>query len=109
MGKRDKKRFKGTQTKPRLSVYRSNNHIYAQVIDDYSSHTLISCSTLDTEVKSKVGNTNTKIASRVVGETIGTRLLQNNINEILFDRGNKPYHGRIREVAEGARFVGVKF
>lgn len=109
MGKRDKKKVRGKQGKPRLSVYRSNNHIYVQVIDDYSSHTLMSCSTLENEVKLKVENTSTKIASRVVGEVIGTRLLRQNINEIIFDRGKRPYHGRVREVAEGARGVGVNF
>ena len=109
MGKRDKKKFKGTPTKPRLSIYRSNNHIYAQAIDDYSCRTIISCSTLEGEVKAKIGNSANKIASRVVGKMIGERLLQNNINEIIFDRGKKPYHGRIKELAEGAREVGVLF
>ena len=109
MGKRDKKTFKGTPTKPRLSIYRSNNHIYAQAIDDSSSITILSCSTLEKEVKEKVGNTATKIASRVVGQIIGERLLQNNINQITFDRGKRPYHGRIKELAEGARVAGVIF
>ena len=109
MGKRDKRRFQGTSTKPRLSVYRSNNHIYAQAIDDSSSRTIISCSTLEKEVKAKIGNTATKVASRLVGEIIGERLLENNINQITFDRGKKPYHGRIRELAEGARVAGVSF
>ena len=109
MGKRDKKIFKGTPTKPRLSIYRSNNHIYAQAIDDSSSRTIISCSTLEKEVKAKIGNTATKIASRAVGQIIGERLLENNINQITFDRGKKPYHGRIKELAEGARVAGLLF
>lgn len=109
MGKRDKKKFKGTTTKPRLSVYRSNNHIYAQVIDDSCSRTLFSCSTLEVEIKAKCERTANKLASRVVGETIGARLLRNNIKEIIFDRGKRPYHGRIKELAEGARLVGVQF
>ena len=109
MGKREKKIVKGNKLKPRLAVYRSNKHIYAQVIDDSSSKTIISCSTLEVEVKAKCEKTSTKIASKIVGEIIGTRLLENNIKEIIFDRGKKPYHGRIKELAEGARFVGLNF
>ena len=109
MGKREKKRIKGNDLKPRLSVFRSNKHIYAQVINDYDSTTIISCSTLDAEVKSKCEKTSNKFASKIVGETIGTRLLQQNIKEIVFDRGKKSYHGRIKELAEGARLVGLNF
>ncbi|CAL8412430.1 unnamed protein product [Dictyota dichotoma] len=109
MGKRDKKNVKGTSIKPRLSVYRSNNHIYAQVIDDSSSKTILSCSTLEVEIKAKCKRTSTKFASKLVGELIATRLLASNIQEIIFDRGGKPYHGRIKELAEGARFVGIVF
>lgn len=109
MGKREKKFFKGNNLKPRLSIYRSNKHIYAQVIDDSSSKTIISCSTLELEVKSKCSNTSNKIASKLVGEIIGTRLLKENITEIIFDRGKKPYHGRIKELAEGARLTGLRF
>nr|YP_009455841.1 50S ribosomal protein L18 [Dictyopteris divaricata]YP_010205346.1 50S ribosomal protein L18 [Grateloupia livida]AQZ25057.1 50S ribosomal protein L18 [Dictyopteris divaricata]UAV85915.1 50S ribosomal protein L18 [Grateloupia livida] len=109
MGKRDKKIIKGTGSKPRLAVYRSNNHIYAQVIDDSCSKTMLSCSTLDVQIKIKCQKTANKIASKMVGEIIGTKLLEKDIQEIIFDRGKRPYHGRIKELAEGARFVGVKF
>lgn len=109
MGKREKKKIKGNNLKPRLSIYRSNKHIYAQVIDDSSSKTIISCSTLELEVKSKCLNTSNKLASKLVGEIIGTRLLKENINEIIFDRGKKPYHGRIKELAEAARLKGLNF
>ncbi len=109
MGKREKKRIKGNHLKPRLTVFRSNKHIYAQVIDDYASTTILSCSTLETEVKEKCEKTSTKPASKVVGEIIGTRLLEKNIKEIIFDRGRKSYHGRVKELAEGARLVGVNF
>lgn len=109
MGKRNRKKLKGTSTKPRLSVYRSNNHIYAQVIDDSCSKTILSCSTLEVEIKKKCEVTSTKLASKLVGERIGNKLLANNIQEIIFDRGGKPYHGRIKELAEGARFVGIVF
>lgn len=109
MGKREKIKIKGNHFKPRLSIRRSNKHIYAQVIDDSSSQTIISCSTLEFEVKSKCSNTSNKVASKLVGEIIGTRLLKQNITEIIFDRGKKPYHGRIKELAEGARLTGLKF
>lgn len=109
MSKRENKRIKGNKSKPRLAVFRSNKHIYAQVIDDTCSKTITSCSTLEPEIKSKCPSTGTKLASKIVGETLGTRLLEKNIKEIIFDRGKKPYHGRIKELAEGARFVGVNF
>nr|YP_011005715.1 50S ribosomal protein L18 [Cymathaere triplicata]WAM62719.1 50S ribosomal protein L18 [Cymathaere triplicata] len=109
MGKREKKIIKGNNLKPRLAVFRSNKHIYAQVIDDSCSKTIISCSTLELEVKAKCEKTSNKLASKIVGEIIGTRLLKENINEIIFDRGKKSYHGRIKELAEGARLVGLNF
>nr|YP_006639105.1 50S ribosomal protein L18 [Saccharina japonica]YP_010863416.1 50S ribosomal protein L18 [Saccharina japonica x Saccharina latissima]QOV02296.1 50S ribosomal protein L18 [Saccharina sp. ye-B]QWK42304.1 ribosomal protein L18 [Postelsia palmaeformis]QWK44007.1 ribosomal protein L18 [Arthrothamnus bifidus]UFQ24834.1 50S ribosomal protein L18 [Saccharina sp. Rongfu]WAX38180.1 ribosomal protein L18 [Saccharina japonica cultivar 901] len=109
MGKREKKIIKGNNLKPRLAVFRSNKHIYAQVIDDSCSKTIISCSTLELEVKAKCDKTSNKLASKIVGEIIGTRLLEENIKEIIFDRGKKSYHGRIKELAEGARLVGLNF
>nr|YP_010634178.1 50S ribosomal protein L18 [Ecklonia radiata]YP_011006276.1 50S ribosomal protein L18 [Ecklonia cava]YP_011006417.1 50S ribosomal protein L18 [Eisenia bicyclis]QWK43297.1 ribosomal protein L18 [Ecklonia arborea]QWK43581.1 ribosomal protein L18 [Ecklonia radicosa]WAM63421.1 50S ribosomal protein L18 [Ecklonia cava subsp. stolonifera]WAM63280.1 50S ribosomal protein L18 [Ecklonia cava]WAM63562.1 50S ribosomal protein L18 [Eisenia bicyclis] len=109
MGKREKKIIKGNNLKPRLAVFRSNKHIYAQVIDDSCSKTIISCSTLEVEVKAKCEKTSNKLASKIVGEIIGTRLLEENIKEIIFDRGKKSYHGRIKELAEGARLVGLNF
>ncbi|CAM9096303.1 unnamed protein product [Discosporangium mesarthrocarpum] len=109
MGKREKKKIKGNTKKPRLSVFRSNKHIYAQVIDDSSSSTLVSCSTLELEVQKQCQNTGTKIASKIVGRIIGNRLLQKNIHQIIFDRGRHPFHGRVKELAEGAREVGLNF
>nr|YP_010185345.1 ribosomal protein L18 [Ishige okamurae]QVJ99689.1 ribosomal protein L18 [Ishige okamurae]WAM63985.1 50S ribosomal protein L18 [Ishige okamurae] len=109
MGKREKKRTKGSIQKPRLAIFRSNKHIYAQAIDDFSSHTITSCSTLEPEIKSKCESTGTKLASKLVGETLAQRLLEKNINEIILDRGKRPYHGRIKELAEGARIIGLKF
>nr|YP_009182585.1 50S ribosomal protein L18 [Undaria pinnatifida]YP_011002445.1 50S ribosomal protein L18 [Undaria peterseniana]AKG50010.1 50S ribosomal protein L18 [Undaria pinnatifida]AMM05461.1 ribosomal protein L8 [Undaria pinnatifida]UXC96921.1 50S ribosomal protein L18 [Undaria pinnatifida]UXC97059.1 50S ribosomal protein L18 [Undaria pinnatifida]UXC97197.1 50S ribosomal protein L18 [Undaria pinnatifida] len=109
MGKREKKIIKGNNIKPRLAVFRSNKHIYAQVIDDSCSKTIISCSTLELEVKAKCEKTSNKMASKIVGEIIGARLLEENIKEIIFDRGKKSYHGRIKELAEGARLVGLSF
>nr|YP_011006136.1 50S ribosomal protein L18 [Dictyotopsis propagulifera]WAM63140.1 50S ribosomal protein L18 [Dictyotopsis propagulifera] len=109
MAKREKKKIKGTRMRPRLSVHKSNNHIYAQVIDDSSAKTILSCSTLDLDIKSKCEKTSTKLASKLVGQILGTKLLSLNIKKIVFDRREKPYHGRIKELADGARFVGVIF
>jgi large subunit ribosomal protein L18 len=109
MGKRDKRKIKGSFEKPRLSVFRSNKHIYAQVIDDSSSQTLVQCSTLDYEVKNQLTLTNNINASKIVGEVLGKRLLEKSIQKIIFDRKGKPYHGRVKALAEGARFVGVEF
>nr|QSV12697.1 ribosomal protein L18 [Phaeophyceae sp.] len=109
MGKREKKIIRGNRHKPRLSVYRSNKHIYAQVIDDSCSQTILSCSTLEEEVKSRCDKTSNKIASKIVGQIIATRILNKNIKSIIFDRGNRVYHGRIKELAEGARLVGLQF
>ena len=107
--RRIRKKVSGTPERPRLAVFRSNNHIYAQVIDDSASTTITSCSTLELEVKSKCEKTSNKPASKIVGEIIGSRLLAQNINEIVFDRGQKSYHGRIKELAEGARLAGLRF
>ncbi len=104
-----KNRIKGTKQRPRLSVFRSNKQIYAQLIDDKSSHVFISCSTLDTEIKSQIKSSATIKASFLVGKTIGQRTLKKNIKSIIFDRNSKPYHGRIKAVAEGVRSIGLKF
>ncbi len=104
-----KNSIKGTKQQLRLCVFRSNKQIYAQLIDDKSSHPLISCSTLDTEVKSKIKSGATIKASFLVGKIFGQRILKKNIKSIIFDRNGRPYHGRIKAVAEGARSIGLKF
>ncbi len=104
-----KKCIKGTKQRPRLSIFRSNKQIYAQLIDDESSNILISCSTLDTEVKSQIKSGATIKASFLVGKTVGQRILKKNIKSIIFDRNGRLYHGRIKAVAEGARSIGLKF
>ena len=102
-------RIKGTKERPRLSIYRSNENIYAQIIDDTSSTTLISCSTLDRNIKLNVTNGRTCDASRLIGEELAKRSLQKNITTIVFDRGPYLYHGRIKALAEGARAGGLQF
>lgn len=109
MGKREKKSIKGTASRPRLVVFRSHKHIYAQIIDDSSSQTLLSCSTVEKEIKSKLKSTSNIDASITVGKTIGERLLSKNINSVIFDRNAKLFHGRIKAVADGARKIGIIF
>lgn len=99
----------GTPERPRLNVFRSNNHIYAQIIDDTNGHTLISASTLDKELKEKLSSTQNKEAARLVGELVGKRALEKGIEQVVFDRAGYLYHGRIKELAEGAREAGLKF
>lgn len=100
---------KGTSERPRLSVYRSNENIYAQIIDDNTSTTLVSCSTLDRKVRLEIQNGRTCIASRLMGEKLAERSLEKNIKKIVFDRGPYLYHGRVKALADGARAGGLDF
>ena len=97
----------GTADRPRLAVFRSNNHMYAQVIDDTVGNTLVSASTLDKEVDVKVGGN--KEAAKLVGELVAKRALDKGITEVVFDRGGYVYHGRVQTLAESAREAGLKF
>lgn len=97
----------GTPEQPRLSVYRSGRHIYAQVIDDVSMTTLASASSLDKELS--LEHTGNKAAAREVGKLVGKRALAKGIEKVVFDRGGYIYHGRVLELAEGAREAGLKF
>jgi len=99
----------GTPERPRLNVFRSSNHIYAQIIDDTKGHTLVAASTLDNELKNVLNSTDTKEAAKAVGELVGKRALEKGIDEVVFDRGGYIYHGRIKELADGARGAGLKF
>ena len=101
--------IKGTIERPRLSVYRSNENLYAQIIDDTTAKTLISCSTLDRNIKLQISNGRTCKASHLMGKYLAELSLQNNITKIVFDRGPYLYHGRIRALAEGARIGGLQF
>jgi large subunit ribosomal protein L18 len=100
---------KGTQERPRLSVYRSNENIYAQIIDDTTSNTLVSCSTLDRDIKLDVKNGRTCDASRLIGQKLAKLSLKENITKIVFDRGPYLYHGRVKALADGARDGGLQF
>ncbi len=99
----------GTTARPRLCVFRSLNHIYAQVIDDWRGHTLTSASTLDPETKSEVVGKAKGAKAELVGSLIAKRALSKGINQVVFDRGGYKYHGRVKALAEAARQGGLKF
>ena len=107
--KRVRNKISGTAERPRLNVYRSLNHIYAQIIDDVAQNTLVSASTLDKEVKSKVEGTGNKAAAKAVGELVAKRAIEKGIKNVVFDRGGYIYHGRVKELAEAAREAGIEF
>lgn len=107
--KRIRSKVKGTSECPRLAVFKSNSHIYAQVIDDVNGNTLVSCSTLDKEVRAMITSGNTCEASTFVGEIIAKRSIENKIDRVNFDRGGRVYHGRIKALADAARKEGLNF
>ncbi len=99
----------GSSERPRLSVFRSNQHIYAQVIDDTKQHTLAAASTLDPDLKSRLGSgANTQAASEV-GKLIAERSLVLGVKKVVFDRGGNLYHGRVKALADAAREAGLDF
>ena len=102
-------RVKGMVERPRLSIYRSHENIYAQIIDDTNSKTLISCSTLDRSIKLTCSTGRTCNASRLMGEKLAELSFKKNITKIVFDRGPYLYHGRIKALADGARAGGLQF
>jgi len=106
---RVRKKIKGTPEKPRLCVFRSSKHIYAQIIDDVSSTTLVAASTLDEALKGKLNYTGNKEAAREVGKLIATKAIEKGIKNVVFDRGGYLYHGRVKELADGAREAGLEF
>ena len=106
---RVRKKISGTAERPRLSVYRSLNHIYTQLIDDVKGVTLCSASTMEKEIASKVAKMTKTEAAALVGETIGQRAIKAGIKEIVFDRGSYIYTGRVQAVADAARKTGLIF
>ena len=107
--RRLRNRFSGTAERPRLAVFRSNNHMYAQIIDDTVGKTLVSASTLDKEVKAELEKTNDKAAAAYVGTVIAKRALEKGIKEVVFDRGGFIYQGKIQALADAAREAGLDF
>lgn len=106
---RVRRKVVGTPERPRLSIYRSLSNMYAQIIDDTNGHTLISASTLDKEIKEQVKSTGNKEAAKLVGALVAKKALEKGINNVVFDRGGYIYHGRVKELAEGAREAGLQF
>ncbi|MCL5038548.1 MAG: 50S ribosomal protein L18 [Firmicutes bacterium] len=107
--RRVRKNVSGTQERPRLSVFRSLNHIYAQIIADETGQTLAAASTLDQQVKERIKKGGNIEAARVVGEVIARRALEKGIKSVVFDRGGFLYHGRVAALAEAAREAGLSF
>ena len=100
---------KGVAERPRLAVFRSNKHIYAQIIDDAAGHTLAASSTLDKEVADTIDKTYNVDAAKAVGESVAKKALNKGISAVVFDRGGYLYHGKVKALAEAAREAGLKF
>lgn len=106
---RIRKNISGTSARPRLSVFRSAKHIYAQIIDDITGVTIVQASTLDPELKTVVTNGGNIEAARQVGTLVAKRAINNQLKQIVFDRGGYLYHGRIQALADAAREAGLEF
>ena len=107
--RRVRKKLSGTAERPRLCVFRSLNHAYAQVMDDNLGHTLVSASTLDREISSEVDGKRKTEAAQLVGKLVAERAVKRGITKVAFDRGGYKYHGRVKALAEAARKVGLVF
>jgi large subunit ribosomal protein L18 len=106
---RVRRKVAGTAERPRLSVFRSLQHVYAQVIDDEAGRTLVSASTLDTNLRDEIGQLEVHEQAKAVGRAIAERAKAQGIEQVVFDRGGYPYHGRVKAVAEGSREAGLVF
>ena len=106
---RMRNRFSGTAERPRLAVFRSNNHMYAQIIDDSVGNTLVAASTVEKAVKAELEHTNDTDAAAYVGTLIAKRALEKGIEEVVFDRGGFIYQGKVQALADAAREAGLKF
>lgn len=106
---RQRNRFAGTAARPRLAVFRSNSHMYAQIIDDTVGNTLCAASTVEKAVKAELEHTNDTAAAAYVGTLIAKRALEKGIEEVVFDRGGFIYQGKIQALADAAREAGLKF
>jgi large subunit ribosomal protein L18 len=104
-----RQKIKGTSERPRLAVFRSNQHVYAQIIDDVNQHTLASASTLDRDLKPELSTGATCDAAAAVGKLVAQRAITKGIEKVVFDRGGNLYHGRIQALAEAAREAGLDF
>jgi large subunit ribosomal protein L18 len=107
--KRLRKKVEGTPERPRLSVYRSLNNVYAQVIDDTKGNTIVGASTLDKELSDQKGHKGNMGMAKKVGELVARRALAKGLKKVVFDRGGYRYHGRVKALADGAREAGLEF
>ncbi|CDE42531.1 50S ribosomal protein L18 [Clostridium sp. CAG:411] len=107
--RRLRNRFAGTAERPRLAVFRSNNHMYAQIIDDTVGNTLVSASTLEKDVKAELEKTNDVAAAAYVGKVIAEKAKAKGINTVVFDRGGFIYQGKVKALADAAREAGLEF
>ena len=107
--KKIRNRFSGTPERPRLAVFRSNNHMYAQIIDDTVGNTLVAASTLEKDVKAELEHTNDVAAAAYLGTVIAKKALDKGIKTVVFDRGGFVYQGKIKALAEAAREAGLEF
>jgi large subunit ribosomal protein L18 len=106
---RARRKIVGTLDRPRLCVFTSLKHIYAQIIDDYAQHTLVAAGTLEKQISEQCnGSTANLAAAQAVGKAIGERALARGIERVVFDRGGRKYHGRVRALAESAREAGLE-
>lgn len=101
--------MQGTEERPRLNVFRSNSNIYAQVVDDTKGITLVCASTLEKDIKEKLSSTKNKEAAKAIGKLVGERAIAKGIETVVFDRSGYIYHGKVKELADGAREAGLKF
>lgn len=106
---RVRNRIKADSSRPRLSVFRSHKHMYAQLIDDHAGHTLVAASTADKDVASAVKYGGNKVAAQAVGKTLAERALAKGIKDVAFDRREYQYHGRVAALAQAAREAGLNF
>lgn len=104
--KRIRNRVSGTQERPRLAVFRSVNHIYAQVIDDGQGHTLVAAASTEKDLRGKGGNVE---GAKLIGRAVAERAKEKGINKVVFDRGGYQYHGRVKALADAARQAGLEF
>ncbi len=102
-------KIEGSEARPRLCVFRSLNHIYAQVIDDAAGNTIVAASTLESEIKEQLEGKKKSEEAKVVGTIVAQRAISKGIKEVVFDRGGFKYQGRVKALAEGAREAGLKF
>ncbi len=107
--RRMRNRLSGTAQRPRLAVFRSNNHMYAQIIDDTVGNTLVAASTLEKDVKAELEKTNNVDAAAYLGTVIAKRAIEKGIKTVVFDRGGFIYHGKIAALADAAREAGLEF